>query len=133
MNMEKHETCPWCPAGNAEQGFNYDMQTCRCGWPRKLAIVPHASTRAANCSHHGFEADVRVNRLENVGRFAAEIEIHCSQCGLPFRFLGLPAGLNLDGAATSFGGEEVRLAIFPTNKDPSPLTVASGFSVKADN
>ncbi|HKB35360.1 MAG TPA: hypothetical protein VKD72_02835 [Gemmataceae bacterium] len=39
--------------------------------------------------------------------------IRCEQCGTPFRFIGLPAGLGLNGAAVSVDGTEARLAIAP--------------------
>jgi len=52
-----------------------------------------------------------VNRLTDSGRFAADVRIKCAQCGEPFRFLGLPCGVDLDGAAVSADGTEARLAI----------------------
>jgi len=45
------------------------------------------------CSHFDFAAEVKVLRHEDTGGFTAEIEIHCTKCGEPFRFLGLPAGM----------------------------------------
>lgn len=63
------------------------------------------------CKHERFEANVDVNRLEDSGRFCADVRIHCGQCKEPFRFLGLPAGLDLNGAAVSVDGTEARLAI----------------------
>lgn len=72
-----------------------------------------------NCPHEEFHADVRVDRLEDSGRFCADITIKCVQCGTPFRFLGLPCGLDLNGAAVSVDGTEARLAI------GTPETVAN--------
>lgn len=63
------------------------------------------------CPHELFRADVAVNRLSDSGRFNADIRIRCEQCGEPFRFLGLPAGIDLNGAAVSADGTEARLAI----------------------
>lgn len=63
------------------------------------------------CPHEIFEAKVNVNRLSDSGRFSADVTIKCTQCGEPFRFLGLPAGLDMDGAAVSSDGTEARLAI----------------------
>ncbi len=63
------------------------------------------------CAHDDFEATVEVNRLQDSGRFMADVRIKCAKCGEPFRFLGLPAGLDLNGAAVSVDGEEARLAI----------------------
>lgn len=65
------------------------------------------------CQHHSFAADVTVNRLEDTGRFAADVRIQCVECGTPFRFLGLPIGLDLTGATVSSDGTEARLAVAP--------------------
>lgn len=63
------------------------------------------------CAHENFEASVEVSRLADSGRFMADVRVKCSQCGEPFRFLGLPTGLDLNGASVSVDGEEARLAI----------------------
>lgn len=63
------------------------------------------------CKHEDFDATVDVFRLTDSGRFNAEIRIRCKQCGEKFRFLGLPAGVDLDGAAVSPDGTEMRVAI----------------------
>lgn len=69
------------------------------------------------CQHEQFEATTTVNRLQNPNSdhidFCADIKITCSQCKLPFRFIGLPTGLDLRGAAVSYDGMEARLAIAP--------------------
>ena len=65
------------------------------------------------CPHENFQATVTVNRLEDTGGFAADITIVCIACQIPFRFLGLPGGLDLAGATTSVDGTEARLAICP--------------------
>ena len=66
-----------------------------------------------SCEHKDFHAHVIVNRLEDTGRFAADVTIKCAECKMPFVFLGLPGGLLADGAAVSFDGTEARLAIAP--------------------
>lgn len=76
------------------------------------------------CPHENFKANVAVGRIEPTPpakgmRFCADVRINCTQCGVPFRFLGLPAGLDLNGASVSVDGEEARLAI------GTPDTVAS--------
>src|SRR4051812_43328330 len=65
------------------------------------------------CKHEGFACNCEVSRLEDIGRFTVAITIKCDQCGLPFRFIGLPAGVDLNGAAVSIDGCEARLAIAP--------------------
>lgn len=63
------------------------------------------------CAHRQFKANVDVSRLEDSGRFSADVRIMCADCGTPFRFLGLPCGLDLNGATVSADGEEARMAI----------------------
>jgi hypothetical protein len=72
-----------------------------------------------DCKHPGFMADVTVNRLDDTGRFTADVRIQCDVCGKKMRFLGLPMGLDLNGAAVSPDGTEARLAIHPIG-EPVP-------------
>ena len=67
----------------------------------------------AKCRHESFACVVAVNRLEDTGRFNADVRIVCDQCQMPFRFIGLPYGLDLNGAAVSPDGTEGRFAIAP--------------------
>ncbi len=82
------------------------------------------------CQHLDFDAYVAVNRLEDSGRFAADVRIECRDCRKPFVFKGLPPGVNLDGAAVSIDGTEARLAIAPQDEDAPPWLGATGFSIK---
>lgn len=65
------------------------------------------------CVHESFDALVAVNRLEDSGRFMADISIVCRDCGVSMVFLGLPRGVDLNGAATSPFGTELRAAVHP--------------------
>lgn len=76
------------------------------------------------CKHMQFRADVAVARLEDSGRFNAEIKIECADCHLPFQFVGLPLGLDLGGACMSIDGQQARLAIVPVGSEPNPLDKA---------
>lgn len=83
------------------------------------------------CEHKNFSADVVVNRLEDTGRFNADVKIRCTDCDTPFRFIGLPAGLDLNGAAVSVNGEEGRFAIAPRGEVVSMIEGAPvGFTVR---
>lgn len=90
------------------------------------------------CEHHNFAAEVDVNRLpEKEGgpilRYSADVRIKCADCGLPFRFIGLPAGLDLNGAATSVNAEEARLAIAPKGQVISVVEGGvTGFSIRKE-
>ena len=83
-----------------------------------------------HCKHSVFDCDVMVNRLEDVGLFNADVRIKCAECGMPFRFIGLPAGVDLNGAAVSVDGTEARLAIAPKGDVITPLEGVGGFTVR---
>lgn len=80
------------------------------------------------CNHENFEAQVDVNRFVDIGRFAVDVRVNCVDCGIPFRFLGLPGGLRLEGAAVSVDGTEARLAIAPIGEEIKPIVGTTGFS-----
>lgn len=84
------------------------------------------------CKHEKFCSSVTVNRLEDIGRFSADVRITCDDCGIPFRFIGLPAGFDLNSAAVSVDATEVRLAIAPKGEVVTALEGGEpiGFSVK---
>lgn len=82
------------------------------------------------CPHPDFAAHVNVVRLEDSGRFAADVRIHCTACGVPMRFIGLPAGVDLEGAATSPDATEARLAIAPKGEVVPAVEGPVGFSVR---
>lgn len=86
------------------------------------------------CEHREFDAFVEVNRIEDVGRFSADLRIRCRECGIPFRFIGLPAGVDLNGAAVSVDATEARLAIAPKDEVVPALEGGkpSGFSVRRE-
>jgi hypothetical protein len=65
------------------------------------------------CKHEDFEARVDINRLEDTGRFMADVKIQCAACGVPMVFLGLPRGLDINGASMNTDGTEGRFAIAP--------------------
>ncbi len=75
----------------------------------------------ANCEHKDFHASVGVARLQDSGGFMAEIRVHCTECGTPFEFLGLEAGMDLQGARVSLDGLEAHIAIIPKGVKPNPL------------
>ncbi|WP_010137342.1 hypothetical protein [Oceanicola sp. S124] len=73
------------------------------------------------CKHTNFGASVKVARLEDTGRFMAEVRVKCEDCGEPFQFLGLEAGLDMQGARVSLDGLEALLSIAPNSQVMSPL------------
>lgn len=85
------------------------------------------------CRHHAFDANCRVARLEDTGRFMLEVRVRCIDCGTPFQFLGLPNGLNFDSATVSLDGLEANLAICPEGQRPSPMQTLMGYTVEKTN
>ncbi len=83
------------------------------------------------CEHKDFHAHVAVNRLEDIGRFAADVTIRCAECNTPFQFLGLPTGLDLDSPTRSVDGTEARLPIATYGQAPTILDGIRGFSVRS--
>ena len=67
----------------------------------------------SECKHEKFEVGANVNRIEDLKRFQLEINVKCQDCKTPFRFLGLPNGIDFTGAARSPDGTEGRFAILP--------------------
>jgi hypothetical protein len=67
----------------------------------------------ADCAHEQFQANVKVARLEDTGKFMAEITVRCTQCDEPFRFLGVPAGLSFDRPTASIDDLELHAPIEP--------------------
>lgn len=86
-----------------------------------------------SCAHKNFGADCKVARLEDSGRFLLEVQVSCTDCGTPFQFLGLPPGLNVDGARVSLDGLEATLGICPQGVRPNPLQELVGYTVGAVN
>ena len=84
----------------------------------------HTAKAQTTCGHTSFHATVNVNRLKpedksDVDHYMAEVTIHCTQCGVPFEFVGLPAGVIMDGAAVSADRAQLRAAIVPRFRFPS--------------
>ena len=90
------------------------------------------------CEHQNFSAEVDVNQMPEkeggpIKRYNADVRIKCAECGLPFRFIGLPAGVDLNGTATSIDATEARLAVAPKGEVFSVMEGGvSGFSVRKE-
>lgn len=79
------------------------------------------------CKHMEFSAQVNVLRLEDSGIFNCDITIKCVECGEPFSFIGLPSGVDLEGAMVSIDDTEARLAIVPGRQ---PLAQRSTYNLR---
>lgn len=70
------------------------------------------------CDHSSFRADVSVFRLSRdeggpVTGYTADVRVSCNSCGLPFRFVGLPAGTHYAEPRVSIDGTELRAPLEP--------------------
>lgn len=84
-----------------------------------------------SCKHTAFIANVNVNRVEDIGRYTADVTVKCAECGVPFKFLGLSCGMDYNGACVSVDGTEARLGIAPENEViPELEGTPYGFTVR---
>lgn len=72
----------------------------------------------SDCPHLNFTAKVDVARLSQedggpITGYVADLQIRCQQCGLPFRFIGLPAGSHFAEPRVSPDGTELRAPMEP--------------------
>lgn len=70
------------------------------------------------CLHESFRCSANVGGLSQVEGgpitgYTVDIMIECTQCGLPFRFIGLAAGNSPDGPRVSVDGKELRAPLEP--------------------
>lgn len=86
-----------------------------------------------SCKHMQFFAAVKVARIEDVGRFVAEITVHCADCDTPFQFVGVAPGFNYDAPTVSLDGLDLSAPICPQGVQPTPLQGLQGYSVKGAN
>ena len=86
------------------------------------------------CDHMNFSAEVDVHRLTRdeggpVTGYMADVRVRCLECGKPFQFLGLPAGVDTQAATVSVDGLEAHLALCPQGHEPSALDrIAANFA-----
>jgi hypothetical protein len=82
-------------------------------------VITDGEEPASSCPHTEFDALVEVDRIEDSGRFQADIRIWCRDCGMPMRFKSrTTVALDLDGLGLSVDQLELRAAIEP--REPSP-------------
>lgn len=83
------------------------------------------------CLHNvNVKSNVILNYLEDASRYTVELKMRCEDCGKCFKFLGLPLGLDLNGAAASFDGKTATLAVAPENEAVPPISGVEGYSIK---
>lgn len=78
------------------------------------------------CEHLLTASEVDVTRLfpgTADARWHAVVEIRCVDCGIPFRFVGLPTGMDANGAGTSADGTQGLFTVYPTRGEPSGFRI----------
>lgn len=65
----------------------------------------------SECAHQEFDARVNIQRIVGTLDAMAEITISCRQCGEPFRFRGVPMGLDFARPMCSIDSLELRAPI----------------------
>lgn len=85
------------------------------------------------CEHLQFRVDASVNFLQDNNRYMLDLRVTCEKCGKPFRFLGLSAGVDLDGAAVSVDGLEGHFAIAPKGEVVTEIEgTPRGFTIRKE-
>lgn len=105
------------------------------GHQEPLHSPPATADPDKPCPHLNFRADVGVGRREAteggpVEGFMAEIRIGCADCGEPFRFIGVPAGLLAGQPCVSVDEMELRAPIRPASSDPDFGLGIPGYAVR---
>jgi hypothetical protein len=87
------------------------------------------------CPHEDLTASVEVNRLlrdeedtEPHG-YSADIKITCAQCGEPFRWIGLQAGMKPDRPMCSVDETTLVAPLRPASSDPDFGMGIPGYAV----
>ncbi len=71
------------------------------------------------CEHRSFITDAKIARLidsehiDKVTGYRCDLTIHCSECMMPFLFIGLPYGYKPDYPTVSIERDEIRIPIEP--------------------
>ena len=85
-----------------------------------------------DCVHMNFSAVDRVARLTDgdngpVTGYTMDVRVKCADCGLPFRFMGLPFGSHYSEPRLSADSEELRAPIEPAyTKEILGMPIKSG-------
>lgn len=85
------------------------------------------------CLHLSFDACVAVNRIAEDGQvptaYVADITVSCADCGEPFRWTGLMAGLSYGHPMVSVDEREMRAPLRPASADPDFGMGLPGFAI----
>lgn len=90
-------------------------------------------SKQTECVHMNFSADCQVARLSKedggpITGYTLDVRVKCAECGLPFRFMGLPFGSHYAEPRLSADSEELRAPI-----EPAYTKEVLGMPIKAGN
>lgn len=81
-----------------------------------------------NCKHNiEHFINCKISCFEDSKRLMLEISVRCETCKKPFVFVGLPPGLNLNGATVSVDGLTANMALAPEGESVAEFDV-TGYS-----
>lgn len=86
------------------------------------------------CPHLNFAADVAVNRIADPPdslptAYIADITVDCADCGEPFRWTGVQAGVSFNHPMVSVNEEELHAPLRPASADPDFGMGLPGFAI----
>lgn len=88
------------------------------------------------CEHLDFRADVAVNRIgteetpDGMPRaYMADVRVVCADCGEPFRWVGLKAGVSFGRPTVSVDEAELHAPLRPASSDPDFGLGIPGFAI----
>ena len=76
----------------------------------------------AACTHNDFRASCGIARLSEIEGgpitgYSVSVTVVCTECGLPFRFIGVNAGNHFSEPRVSVDGTELRAPIEPAEHE----------------
>lgn len=105
--------------------------------PSRLRVVGPVPELNADpdraCPHLHFAAEVDVNRVAEEGRqptaYVADVRLSCADCGEPFRWTGVEAGLSFAKPMVSVDETELHAPLRPASADPDFGMGLPGYAV----
>lgn len=89
------------------------------------------------CPHVNFDADVAVGRLFNgedhggvPDGFRVDLTVRCEDCGEPFRWVGVPAGMRSDRPMVSVDEKTLHAPMRPASSDKDFGLGIPGYAIR---
>jgi hypothetical protein len=87
------------------------------------------------CPHEDFHVQANIGRIEPDSNgmpkaFICEISVSCQQCGEPFRFTGVPAGLSFAHPMVDVAETTLHAPVRPASADPDFGMGLPGYAIR---